>query len=128
MFLSKLNEALTSKNSWRNFVSDRLNFFSLSIALLINIIQWALIFIKIRPSGQNILLHYNVVYGTDLVDKDIYAYLIPSIALVFLVINFLASYYIFRREKLASYFLNIANIPVQLIFFIATIVLIFAND
>jgi hypothetical protein len=128
MFLAKLNEALSSKNTWKSFVSDRLNFFSLGISLLINIIQWALIFIKIRPSGQNILLHYNIIYGTDLVDKDIYAYFIPGIALIFLLVNLLAAYYIYNREKLASYFLNMANLPVQVIFLVATFVLIFAND
>jgi hypothetical protein len=128
MFLAKLNEALASKNNWKSFVSDRLNFFSLGVALLINIIQWALIYIKIRPSGQNILLHYNIIYGTDLVDKDVYAYFIPGLALIFLAVNVLAASYIFRREKLASYFMNIANIPVQLIFLVAAIVLILAND
>jgi hypothetical protein len=128
MFLAKLNEALASKNSWKSFVSDRLSFFSLGIALLVNIIQWAIIYIKIHPSGQNILLHYNIIYGTDLVDKDIYAYFIPGIALIFLAVNLIAGYYIFQKEKLASYFLNIANIPVQLIFLVATIVLVLAND
>jgi hypothetical protein len=128
MFLAKLNEALASKNSWKSFVSDRLNFFSFGIALLINIIQWVIIYIKIKPTGQNILLHYNIVYGTDLVDKDIYAYMIPGVALIFLVANFLVANFLYQREKLASYFLNVANIPVQLIFLIGTVVLILAND
>jgi hypothetical protein len=127
MFLAKLNEALASKNTWKSFVSDRLNFFSLGISLLINIIQWAILFIKIRPGEQNILLHYNIIYGTDLVDKGFYAYFIPGLALIFLVMNVFAAYYFYKKEKLASYFLNIANIPVQLIFFGATLVLVFAN-
>jgi hypothetical protein len=128
MFLAKLNEVLASKNNWKSFVSDRLVFFSLGISVLINIIQWALIYIKIRPDDSNILLHYNVVYGTDLVDKGWYAYLIPGIALVFLLFNFSVSYYIYHREKLASYFLSMANLPVQLVFLAATLVLITANN
>lgn len=128
MFLAKLNEVLASKNTWKSFVSDRLIFFSLGVSALINIIQWVIIYIKIRPSSANILLHYNIIYGTDLVDKGTYAYLIPGIALAFLVINILAAFFIYQKEKLASYFLSIANIPVQIIFFIASIVLILAND
>lgn len=128
MFLAKLNEVLASKNTWKSFVSDRLIFFSLSVSALINIIQWVLIYIKIRPGNTNILLHYNIIYGTDLVDKGVYAYLIPGIALAFFVINILAAFFIYQREKLASYFLSMANIPVQVIFFIASIVLILAND
>ncbi|MBX4187541.1 MAG: hypothetical protein KW793_00175 [Candidatus Doudnabacteria bacterium] len=126
--MAKLNEVLSSKNSWKSFVSDRLNFLSLGIALLINIIQWAAIYIKIQPRGLNILLHYNVVYGTDLVDKDIYAFIIPGLAFLFFLFNLLVAYYIYNKEKLASYFLNIANIPVQVIFLVASIVLILAND
>jgi len=128
MFLAKLNEVLASRNNWKSFVSDRLIFFSLGISLLINIIQWALIYFKIRPDESNILLHYNVIYGTDLVDKGLYAYLIPGIAFGFLLLNFALTYYIYHREKLASYFLSMASIPVQLVFFVGAIVLILANN
>jgi hypothetical protein len=127
MFLSKLNEVLTSRTSWKNFVSDRLNFFSLGLAFLINIIHWAMIYIKIKPGSSNILLHYNVIYGTDLVDKGLYAYIIPGLALLFLIINTTVSYFIFKKEKLASYFLSMANIPVQLVFWAAGLILVLAN-
>lgn len=128
MFLDKLNEVLASKNSWRTFVSDRLVFFSLAASLLINIIQWVMIYIKIKPGGQNILLHYNIILGTDLVDRGIYAYLVPGLALLFLIVNVLIANYIFQKEKLAGYFLAVANLPVQAIFLVASIVLILANN
>lgn len=128
MFLDKLNEVLASKNTWKSFVSDRLVFYSLATAFLINIIQWVSIYIKIRPGGENILLHYNIILGTDLVDRGIYAYLIPGLALLFLIVNGFVGQYMYQREKLAGYFLSMANIPVQLIFFVASIVLILAND
>jgi hypothetical protein len=128
MFIAKLNEALASKNNLKSFVSDRLIFFSLVISSLVNIIQWMLIYIKLRPSDANILLHYNVIYGTDLVDKGYYAYAIPGIALSFLVLNVIVSYYFYQREKLSSYFLVAANVPVQLIFFTASVVLVMANN
>lgn len=128
MFIAKLNEALTSKNNLKSFVSDRLIFFSLAISSLINIIQWSVIYIKLRPGNTNILLHYNVIYGTDLVDKGYYAYAIPGIALGFLIFNVIVAYYFYQREKLSSYFLTAANVPVQLIFFTAVIVLVMANN
>lgn len=127
MFLTKLNEVLTSKNSIKDFVSDRLNFLSLGLALLINIIHWLLLFFKISPAGDRILLHYNVIFGADLVDKSIYAYLIPSFAFGILIFNFALSYVIYKKEKLVSYFFNFSTVAVQLIFFIATLVLILIN-
>jgi hypothetical protein len=125
MFLSKLNEGLASKQS---FISDRLNQAGIGLALLINIIHWALLLIKIKPSGGNILLHYNVISGADFVDKSTYVYAIPGIALAILVLNVLLALYFYNREKLATYFTVFATIPVQLIFLAASIVLIVINE
>ncbi len=124
MFLAKLNEVLASR---RSFISDRLNAVSLSISLLINIIHWLILFIKIRPTGGNILLHYNVVSGPDLVDKSIYVYIIPAVALGLLILNAMLSAIFYKREKLASYFVNYAGIPIQLIFLVSSLVIISIN-
>ncbi len=124
MFIAKLNEVLASKKS---FIQDPYNFISLGIALLVNIIHWVLLLFKIAPNSERILLHYNVVYGADVVDKSAYIYFIPSLALLFLILNAFVASNLFKKEKLASYFLNIASIAVQLIFLAASIVLIIAN-
>lgn len=124
MFVAKLQEVLASK---RSFITDPLNWISIGIAGLLNIIHWLGLYIKIRPSDSRILLHYNVVYGPDFVDKSTYAYLIPLAALVFFTINLIAAFMLYKKEKLAAYFLNIASIAVQLIFLVASVVLIIAN-
>jgi hypothetical protein len=120
----KLNEVLSSKKS---FFADPLNYYSLGIAAFINIIHWLVLFSKIKPSKTAILLHYNVVTGSDLVEKSLYAYLIPALALILLLINLGIASDFYKKEKLASYFLNISSIVIQLIFFAASIVLIIAN-
>lgn len=125
MFITKLNEVLSSKKS---FVADPLNSVSLGICLLINIIHWVILYIKIKPGNRYILLHYNVVYGSDLVGKSTYIYLIPFVALILLLINALVASFFYKKEKLASYFLNIASVAIQLIFLAASLVLIIANE
>ena len=124
MFVAKLNEVLSSK---RSFISDRMNSYSLGIAGLLNIIHWVVLYIKIRPGKNNILLHYNVVYGPDLVEKSFYLYWIPLLALILLAVNILVAANFYKKEKLASYFLNIASIAVQVVFFVATVILIVVN-
>jgi hypothetical protein len=62
------------------------------------------------------------------VDKGVYAYFIPGLALVFLVVDAAAAYFFYQREKLASYFLSLASLPVQAIFLVAAMVLIMANS
>ena len=124
MFTTKLNQVLVSKGS---YIADPWNFFSLLIAGLLNIIHWAILYSKIKPSRTQILLHYNVIYGPDLIQKSLYIYWIPLLALILLLINALVAGIFYKKEKLAAYFLNISSIAVQLIFLIASIVLINAN-
>ncbi|MEJ0021218.1 MAG: hypothetical protein WDN47_01410 [Candidatus Doudnabacteria bacterium] len=124
MFVAKLNEVLSSKKS---FLADPLNYVSLGIAGLLNIIHWLILFSKIKPSKTQILLHYNVVLGPDLISKSQYIYWIPLLALILLLINASVASIFYKKEKLAAYFLNISSIAVQLIFLVASAVLIIAN-
>jgi hypothetical protein len=124
MFLTKLNEVLASKKS---FFSDPLNAGSLLASGFLNIIHWAIIYSKIKPSSGNVLLHYSVVSGPDLVQKGWYAYWIPLLALVLLLINMMIASVFYKKEKLAAYCLNFSSIAVQLIFLAAGIVLVVAN-
>jgi hypothetical protein len=125
MFLTKLKEVLASKSS---FAKDSINVASLGLAGLLNIIHWIILYIKIKPTQDNILLHYNVIYGADFVGSSYYLYWIPLLALILLIINTIAASIFFKREKLAAQFITLASIPVQLAFLVATINLIMVND
>ncbi|MBX4186835.1 MAG: hypothetical protein KW802_01065 [Candidatus Doudnabacteria bacterium] len=124
MFLTKLKEVLASK---RSFVSDRINVLNFGLSGLLNIIHWVILYIKIKPSHDNVLLHYNVVYGADFIERSLYLYWIPLLALVLLIINGIMAASFYKKEKLASYFLAIASIAVQIVFLVATINLILIN-
>jgi hypothetical protein len=125
MFLLKLNEVLASR---RSFVSDRMNSLGLGIALLINIIHWLILYIKIKPGNSDILLHYNVVYGADFIGDSIYLYWIPLLALIMLLTNLVAAIYFYKKEKLAAYFISISSVAVQIVFLVASLILIIVND
>lgn len=126
MFLEQLNQLVSSKKS---FYSDKLNLISLLIAIAVNIIHWLILLFKIKAgSNVDILIHYNVIYGADFVQKAKFAYLIPLVALIFLVGNSLLSNFYFSKERSASYFLNFSTIAVQVVFLIASIVLVLANS
>ena len=125
MFSEKLEQF---KSIQKSFLSDRINFVSVGLGLLVNIIHWTLLLIKIKVSDQNILLHYNIIYGSDFVEKSSYIYVIPATALILFILNFVLSNIFFRREKMAAYFLNFATIAVQIVFFVASIVLITINE
>lgn len=124
MFIAKLNEITDGR---KVFYSDSLNYASLGLALLMNIIHVAFIYFKLGFSNATIIIHYNVVYGQDLVQKEKFVYIIPATALFFFILNVILANYFYRKEKLASYFLNFSNLAVQLIFFVASIIIVKIN-
>ncbi len=124
MFTAKLNEVSVSKKS---FLLEPNNLISLGLSLLINIIHWATVYFKIGLKDISLVLHYNVVYGTDFVERSRYIYIIPATALILFILNFSFAMYLSKKEKLASYFLNFSSIAVQVVFFVSSLIIIRAN-
>ena len=125
MLLDKLNLVLSSE---KPFISEPLNSIPIALSLLTNIIHWAILASKIKGNTGNIVLHYNVIYGADLIDKSTMIYVIPAVALVIFLVNLALANYFFKREKLAAFFLNFSTIIVQLIFLAASLSLIRINE
>lgn len=125
MILERINAGLASEKS---FISDFKNYASLGLSFLINIIHWLFLLSKIKIGSDKILLHYNVVYGSDFVGKSYYILMIPLLAFFSLILNAVLSRFFYGKEKMAAYFLNIASVVVQVIFLVATVTLILANE
>lgn len=124
MFIAKLNKlSLVDKY----YLTDPLNFIGIGIALLINIIHVTFLYFKIGWQNSTILLHYNVVYGPDFVEKATMVYLVPLTAFIILIINATIAGFFYRKEKLPAYFLNFATIAVQLIFLVAAVMIVRIN-
>lgn len=124
MLQDKINEVISSNKTYLN---DPVNLITITFALLLNIIHWVVLLINIQPTNQKVLLHYNVIYGADLVAQSFFLYLIPGTALVFFLVNFFVSRKMYKKEKLASYFINYFSILIQAIFIVATLILISIN-
>jgi hypothetical protein len=124
MFTTKLEEL----DSQISAIRDPLNYYSLGVALAINIIHAAILYFKLGFSQTATLIHYNVIYGSDLVGQSRFVYIVPLAAFAILLLNICIASYFYRREKLAAYFLNFSNVALQLIFLVISIVIILAND
>jgi len=125
MLRDKLNEVIASR---KQFSEDSSNRWGFSIALIINIIQWVILYFKLGVTSSALLLNYNVIYGSKLVGPGFYVYWLPAIALAFLVFNVAVASSFYKREKLPAYFLAYASIAVQLVFLVGVIVLATTND
>lgn len=64
----------------------------------------------VRPSEASLVLHYNVYFGVDLLGIWWQAYVLPLIALFFLVVHsFLAKRFYEQSERIACYLLLLSS-------------------
>lgn len=104
----------------RDFFQNRIIFWLLTANLALNIASWVVLAIFVQPVDSNIILHYNVYFGVDLTGGFRQVFFLPLIGLVLLTVNsFLANYFYFRRETIASYILLTGAFMAQLCVLVA---------
>jgi len=93
-----------------------------------NIINWLLAFYINNNVSQNlIVLHYNVNLGVNLIGdaKDIY--IIPTLGLAFIVINFILLLNIFRKNKFLIHLLLGFSLLINLFLIASTLAIYVVN-
>ena len=82
---------------------DRLVRLLLLASFVINAALWAASILLARALGDGLaVLHYNVVFGIDLIGNSNQMYLMPLVALVIIILyGLLAWYVLYRRERVA---------------------------
>lgn len=96
--------------------------------LALNIINWLLAFYVNNNVSQNlVVLHYNVNLGVNLIGdaKDIY--IIPTLGLAFIAINFLLLLNIFRKNKFLIHLLLGFSVLISLFLIAGTIAIYSVN-
>lgn len=94
----------------------------------LNIINWLLAFYVNNNVSQNlVVLHYNVNLGVNLIGdvKDIY--IIPTLGLAFIVINFLLLLNIFRKNKFLIHLLLGFSLLINLFLIASTVAIYLVN-
>ncbi|HPN96577.1 MAG TPA: hypothetical protein PLK35_02310 [Candidatus Moranbacteria bacterium] len=110
------------------YFQNKTNSWLLFLSLLADLINWAVLVIFLRTSTSNIILHYNVYFGVDMIGNWKQTLLLPAIGLVIFAINFLLSrYFYFNKEKVASYILLAATFMAQTSLLIAALGVIIIN-
>jgi hypothetical protein len=102
------------------------------LSAMFNLVNWGLIYYRFTRflSGQeeSIILHYNIYFGIDKIGNWGNIYHLPLIGILILLINLIASYLLYFKDKLISYFcLSVALIS-QILLNLATFYIIIVNQ
>lgn len=129
----KIIEISSLKNRIRSFFSNE--FFKNSIirwllvaTIFLNIVNWVFLAVFIHPVDFNIILHYNVYFGVDLIGDWWQTYILPLMGVVFLLINSVSAFYFYQsKERIASHMLLLAALMIQIGLIIASIGIVLIN-
>ncbi|MBU0722281.1 hypothetical protein KKA93_02385 [Patescibacteria group bacterium] len=94
----------------------------------LNIINWLLAFYINNNVSQNlVVLHYNVNLGVNLIGNARDIYIIPTLGLAFIAINFLLLLNIFKKDKFLIHLLLGFSLLINLFLIAGTVVIYLVN-
>lgn len=100
-------------------------FFALGLAL--NLFVWLWLWLHIPSELDELFLHYNILFGVDLIGPAWHIYLVPLSGLIILLTNVFLGWALFKKEPFASYILNFSACFVQLFLIIDAYLLVLLN-
>ena len=100
----------------------------LSLLVALNIFNWLLAYYVNKNVSQNlVVLHYNVDLGVNLIGQARDIYIIPTLGLSFMVINFLLLLNIYHKNKFVVHLLLGFSLLVNLFLIASTIAIYLIN-
>ncbi len=109
------------------YIKNLPNIIMLPIALVLNITNWIWLLWEIRPQEEMIFLHYNVLFGVDLVGPWWKVLYLPIVGFVIILINIILGWFLFGKDKFPAHLLNFISVFCQIFLLMASSLLIFLN-
>jgi hypothetical protein len=109
------------------YLHNRIICGTLISACIINGIMWSYLIINRTNDAYPIILHYNLFFGVDLVGEYDKVFIMPGIALAFLVLNTFLGNFFYKIERIASYLLTFNVLILQFLFMLASYLIIKVN-
>ncbi len=97
------------------------------LSLLANAFVWFWLLYKIGPQQDPIFLHYNILFGVDLIGEWWRIVYLPITGFFILVVNFILGWVLFHKDRLIAYILNAISLICQVFLLIATLLIVFLN-
>lgn len=108
---------------WR----DWWNNIPLFLLVGIQVFIWFYIIFNIKPAMELVFLHYNIIFGVDLVGSWWKVYYLPLAGLLVLLVNCTLSFIFYKTDKFLSRLLNFWSLLFHLFLLMVVILLVGLN-
>ncbi len=116
------------------FYSPKLYFRDLWISaplvgsILLQILLWWSLVFNIRQDAGQIFLHYNIIFGVDLVGNWWQIYYLPAIGILIILLNYLFSGSVYLFDKFLARFLSFWVLFFHIFLTVGTLLLVGLNS
>ena len=84
--------------------------------------------IFIMPRQENIVLHYNIYFGIDLLGNWHEVLFIPLAGLILVILNTIIGSFIWRHDRVISYILGFSTVILSALVVVAVSLLVYINN
>lgn len=109
------------------YLRDWRNLIPLILSLGIQIFCWAYILFNIKSSVGRLFLHYNIVFGVNLLGEWWKILYFPIGGLVVILINFITSFWLYKKDRFASWLLSFWALMINIFLLVEIYLLIRLN-
>lgn len=106
------------------FIRDRWVYVPLALVFFVQGFCWWYTVVHVRPTNEQIFLHYTIVFGVDLVGEWWKMYIIPFSGLLTLIVNSLVAFFMYGSEKVMARMLLAYTVLVQIFILIGLLKII----
>lgn len=109
------------------YINNLPNRVLLGLGLAVNVLVWGWLAWYISPQEKPIFLHYNILFGVDLIGPWWKVFKLPLIGFLIILVNSIIGWVTFHKDRFISYFLNFISVICQIFLFISAYLLVFLN-
>jgi hypothetical protein len=99
----------------------------LLLSIIAQVFIWLYILLNVKPSVGRLFLHYNIVFGVDLLGQWWKILYLPLGGLLIILINFVISFLFYKRDKFFSWLLAFWVFLIHIYLVIETYLLVRLN-
>jgi hypothetical protein len=109
------------------YLKKKQNFILLGVGLAFNVASWVWLLINIHPNLGQVFLHYNILFGVDLVGEWYSVFALPLAGLLIWFLNAALGWVLYKQDPFAAYILNAISIFINVLLLISAALLVFLN-
>lgn len=96
-------------------------------SVILQAIMWWYVAARISPTSEQIFLHYNIIFGIDLVGEWWKMFYLPASGAGILLVNYLLSYFLYGSDRLLARLISFLTVFIEILLLVGIVLIVRLN-